>query len=557
MTGAAIATWIVLLGSADLANKTLKVDLGKVGTAALPNSCSPLVQEELQRAAALLHSFFYEEARLVFTAVAAGEPRCAMASWGIAMSYYHPIWSPPQPEDYAPAIAAIDRATRLEAAPGIERGLIEAARAYWHPPRATAGAQTSSPGVPSCHGGAPSPDGGAAAFRAELQKLHVRFPRDVEVASFYSLALLGTAPKADRTLSQQKEAAGLLEAMWKEHPNHPGVVHYLIHAYDYPETAKLGLPAARAYAAVAPEVPHALHMPSHIFSRLGMWPEEEIVNLASVAAAARWAAVRHPGTTFFDALHAVDYLTYGYLQQGRFGDAAAQVQWMANVSEVTAPNELAAAFARAIVPARFALEQERWAEASRLEVSPIAAWKTSPFVRGLVEYARAIGAARIGDVGAANLAMQKLESIEAAIAPGPATYFKSLLRAHRLASLAWVAHVEKRDPEALKHLAQAAELEDSIGPHPVSPGPLLPARELLGDLLLELGRPEEAAAAYELNLTRYPGRRRSLVGAMHAAIAARDSVQARRYAGQLLAVAGPGGGRWVGEARDLLGQPAR
>lgn len=557
MIGAALATWIVLFGSADLANKTLKVDLGKVGTVALPNSCSPDVQEDLQRAAALLHSFFYEEARLVFAAVAARDPRCAMASWGIAMSYYHPIWSPPQPEDYAPAIAAIDRATRLEAAPGIEQGLIDAARAYWHPPRSTAGAQASSQGVPSCHGGAPSPDGSAAAFRAELQKLHLKFPRDVEVVSFYSLALLGTAPKADRTLFQQKEAAGLLEAMWKEHPNHPGVVHYLIHAYDYPETAKLGLPAARAYAAVAPEVPHALHMPSHIFSRLGMWPDEEVSNLASMAAAARWVAARHPGATFFDALHASDYLTYGYLQQGRFADAEAQVAWMANVGEVTAPNELAAAFARAIVPARFALDRERWDEASHLEVAPIAAWKTYPFVRGLVEYARAIGAARNGDAGAARLAMKKLQSIEEAIAPGPAAYFQSLLRAHRLASLGWVAHVEKRDPEALKHLEEAAELEDSIGPHPVSPGPLLPARELLGDLLLELSRPAEAAAAYETNLARYPGRRRSLVGAMHAAIAVRDAAQARRCAERLLAVAGPGGGRWVAEARDLLGQTVR
>jgi hypothetical protein len=557
MTGILMAVWMVLLGTANPATPGLKVDLGKVGTVALPNSCATAVQEDFQRAAALLHSFFYEEARLVFTEVASRDPRCAMAHWGIAMSYYHPIWAPPHPEDYPPAIAAVDRAAGLKAAPGIEQGLIAAARAYWRPAPVAAGkGQASSQGVPSCHGGAPSPGGSAAAFRGAMQQLHSQFPRDVEVASFYALALLGTAPKEDRTLSQQKEAAGLLEAMWKEHPNHPGIVHYLIHAYDYPETAKLGLPAARAYAGVAPQVPHALHMPSHIFSRLGMWPDEETSNLASVTAAARWTAVRHPGETSFDAMHASDYLTYGYLQQGRFGEAEAQVRWMANVGKVIAPHEIAGAFARAVVPARFALEREQWDQAAGLEVAPIAAWESYPFVRGLVEYARAIGAGRSGDAKGARVAVEKLRAIEEKIAPGPAGYIKSLLGAYRLASLGWAEHVEKQDSQALKHLTEAAELEDAIGPHPVSPGPLLPARELLGDLLLELNRPSEARAAYDTNLVHYPGRRRSLEGAMRAATSANDAASARRYAEGLIAVAGPGGGQWVAQARGLLDRPA-
>jgi len=514
-TAIAFAALATVLGTS---NADVAVDLGKVGVVALPNSCNADVQAGFARGVALLHSFFYEEARLTFSAVAERDSKCAMAYWGIAMTYYHPLWGPPQPLDFGPARVAADKAAALPTRSEIERGLIASMEAYWRDVPPSAGAPTAArEGVPSCHGGAPSPGGRAEAFRRVLAGLHERFPEDVEVTSFYALSLLGTAAKEDRTLSDQKKAATMLEAMWRAHPDHPGVVHYLIHAYDYPELARQGLPAARAYAGVAPQVPHALHMPSHIFVRLGMWPDDEASNLAAVAAAERWIAVRHPGATFSDALHAMDYLEYGYLQQGRFAEAEVQVRRMTAVGEVYPSNEMSAAFARAIVPARFVLERERWADAARLEVPPIAAWDAYPFVRGLVEYARAMGAARAGDVPKAKAAASRLQDVERAIPAGSLGYFVKLLEAYRLATLGWVAHLEKNDAEAVRQLAAAAELEDAIGPHPVSPGPLLPAREVLGDLQFELGRFSEAQAAYEETLARYPGRLRSVAGAMRAA----------------------------------------
>ena len=529
-----------------------RMDLGKVGSVALPNSCRPEVQEDFGRGVALLHSFFYEEARTVFQQVAERDPKCAMAFWGTSMTYYHPLWAPPLAADVALGTEAANRAAALPVHTDIEKGLIAAANAYWRGGSPPASDQAPPEGVPSCHGGSPSPGGKAEAFRTVLEGLHERFSDDVEVTTFYALALLGTAPKEDRTLSQQKKAAGLLEAMWTRHPNHPGVVHYLIHAYDYPETAQLGLPAAHAYAGVAPQVPHALHMPSHIFVRLGLWPDDETSNLASIAAAERWSSVRHPGTTFSDALHAMDYLEYGYLQQGRYAEAEMQNRRMIAVGTVHPPNEMGAAFARAIVPARFVLERESWDEAARLEVQPIAAWDDYPFVRGLVEYARLIGAARFGDAKRARTALANLEGIERGIPAGALGYFVKLMEAYRLAGLGWVSHLEKKDAEAIELIKRAADLEDSIGPNPISPGPLLPARELLGDLLFDLNRGVEALAAYKATLAVYPGRLRSMAGAMRAAKKAGDVKAAQGYAHQLLQMTQSGGGQFVAEARVLI-----
>ncbi len=527
------------------------VDLGKVGTVALPNSCKKAVDKDLQRSLALLHSFFYDEARLAFGEVIAKDPSCALAHWGVAMTYYHPLWAPPLPEERGPGAEASAKAVALGAKLPVEQGLIAAMEAYWRGGAKPAAGASAKEGVPSCHGGAASPAGGAAAFREELEKLHARFDKDVEVATFYALSLLGTAPKEDRTLAQQRKAAALLEALWPKHRNHPGIVHYLIHAYDYPETAKDGLPAARAYAVVAPQVPHALHMPSHIFVRLGMWNDNVTSNLLSLSAAEKWMAVRHPNATFSDALHASDYLLYGYLQQGRDDLADGELRRMAAVKEVYPPKELAAAVARALAPVRGVLERERWEDASKVEVPPIVAFDAYPFVRGFGEYSHGLGAARLGRVEPARAAAATLESLVKTLPPGPMGYFAKLLDSYRLATLGWVARAEKKDEEAVKLLTAAADLEDGIGPHPVMPGPLFPAREQLADLLMDLGKAEPALAAYQRTLVLYPGRLRSTAGAMRAARAAGQAASLKVHARDVAALLSTSGRPLREEAKAL------
>ncbi len=524
LSSALVGSWLLVSSAAPL------VDLGKVGTVSLPSSCAPAVQKDLDRALALLHSFFYDEAKLAFSEVAEKDPSCALAHWGVAMTYYHPLWSPPLPEDRTAGAAASAKAAALGAKTPIEQGLISAMEAYWKAGSPGPATAPGKEGVPSCHGGAPSPAGAAQAFRAELEKLHAQNPQNVDVVAWYALSLLGTAPVGDRTLAQQKQAAGLLEAIWPKHRNHPGVVHYLIHACDYPETAKSGLPAARAYAKVAPQVPHALHMPSHIFVRLGLWDDDVTSNLLALAAAERWTAVRHPGTTFSDALHASDYLLYGYLQQGRDDLADKEISRMAAVKEVYPPREQSAAVARALAPLRGALERERWEEATRVEVAPIVAFDAYPFVRGFVDYTHGLGAARMGRPQAAREAAAGLEKLAKSLPPGPSAYWAKLLESYRLATLGWALQAEEKGEEAVGMLTQAAELEDNLGPHPVMPGPLLPAREQLGELLLQLGKPAEALAAYQQSLQRYPGRLRSSAGAMRAAKALGQAQVAKAHA---------------------------
>ncbi len=543
-----VSLFVLSLGTAQAAE--VQLDLGELGAVKVHQRCTPAARPLLERGVALLHSFFYEEARIAFRAAAAQDPACATAAWGEAMTHYHPLWAPPTPEEAAGGTEAADRAVKLGGKGPVEAGLVDAIHAYWHE-RLPPGARAGGEGTPSCHGGAPTPGGRAQAFRASLEALHRRFPADVEVTAFYALALLGTAPKEDRTLAQQRRAAELLERAWARHPRHPGVVHYLIHAYDFPEVARRGLKAADAYTSLAPRVPHALHMPSHIYVRLGMWDQNIRANRRSLEAAARWMEARHPGAISFDSFHAYDYLGYGFLQQGRWEEARAAVREVTARREVYPARQFQVVYARAVLPARYALERDAWAEAAKLEVEPLAGWEDFPFADGLVAYARGLGAARTGDALGARAAAAKLEAAAKATPAGPYAYFGKLLAAHRLAVLGWVAHLEGQDAEARRLLTEAAELEDAMGPHPVSPGPLLPARELLGDLLAELGEPAAARAAYELTLTRYPGRLRSLGGAMRAA---GDNALRWRYAKRVLKLAGSGEGPVVAEATRLVGR---
>jgi tetratricopeptide (TPR) repeat protein len=486
----------------------------KLGTVHFPVASGPQVQRDFDRAVALLHSFQYEEAERAFTRLAGDDPKFAMAYWGIAMCNYHPIWGPVTRADFERGRAAAEQAARLVTTAGRERDFIQAIAAYYR----------NSDGQDS-----PS---GRAAYQGAMQGVHARYPDDMEGTIFYALAILGTAPANDPTYARQKQAAELLNVVLPKAPDHPGVAHYLIHSLDYPGLATLALPAARAYAKIAPSSPHAQHMPSHIFTRLGLWDESIQSNLASEEAARQLMARLHPGATHFDGLHAMDYLEYAYLQLGN--DAAAQkvVKEMAAVTRVDQPI-FSAAYAFAATPARYPLERHQWGEAARLTVGPAwFPWKDFPWAEAVTHFARGLGAARSGDLATARAEVQRLGEIRDQLKGAPGYDWADQVEVQRGAVQGWIARAEKQDAEALKLLRSAADLEDSIDKHPVTPGPVLPAREQLADLLLEQGKPGEAAREYETVLKGSPGRRNSLRGLEAARQAEARQAGARQAAGR-------------------------
>ncbi|MGH9163167.1 MAG: tetratricopeptide repeat protein [Vicinamibacteraceae bacterium] len=496
-----------------------------LGRVHFPVTCASGTQAAFDKATALLHSFGYEEARQAFGSIAENDPQCGMAHWGVAMTYYHPLWAAPTPEELASGTAAARGAARVKAGSAREQRYIDAIGTFY--------ARTDT----LDHGAR------ADAYRAVMTTLAADFPQDDEAQIFHALALLGTAPPHDRAFARQKQAAEILNRLLPDHPDHPGILHYTIHAFDYPELASLALPAARAYAKVAPSSPHALHMPTHIFTRLGLWDESIRSNLDSAATAKRLVAKRHPGKVSFDAVHALDYLEYAYLQQGKDSKAREVLEEVSAASGFDEPN-FAAGYALLAVPARYALERRDWKAAAALEVPPVSLpWDRFSYARGLTYFASSVGAARSGDLATARRALTELDRIEAAVAkaPPPGPYdWAGQVASLRLAAAGWVAFGDGNTEQAVRLLTAAAEKEEAVGKHPVTPGALLPAREQLGDLLLEATRPREALEAYEASLADAPKRFNSLVGAAMAAERAGDKTRAAGYYEELVALCGDG-----------------
>jgi tetratricopeptide (TPR) repeat protein len=507
-------------------------DLSHVGTVHLQSSCAPAAQKELERGVALLHSFFYEEARRVFGQAATLDAGCAMAHWGVAMTLWHPIWAPPNEDEEREGRAAIAQAKAIGGRTQVERGFIAALDAFYN-------TTPGQPGEPtqSCHGiGGGDHASRAAAYETAMAKLAASFPDDVEVATFHALALLGTAPPSDRTLARQARAAETLERFYARHPKHPGIIHYLIHAYDYPPTAQKGLAYARAYAEIAPWVPHVQHMPAHIFTRLGMWPEVIQSNLASAAAARQYAGQHHPGSTSFDELHALDYLVYGYLQTAQDAKAREVLGQVTAVKKTHPEVDFAVAYATGAIPARHALERRKWDEAAALPEMTQPSWARYPFGAGHLLFARGLGAARMGRVEDARRQVARLTELANGMTEPRVQYFAKQAQMQVRVLEGWVAFAEKRNAEAERILREAADTDDALGKHPVSPGSILPAREILADFLSDTGRSAEALREYEGVLKLYPGRLNALAGAGRAAEKAGDTEAARRYYGALVAM---------------------
>jgi tetratricopeptide (TPR) repeat protein len=507
-------------------------DLRAAGKVEFPVSCTPAVQPEFARGVALLHSFFYEEARRIFTSVAEQDPKCAMAQWGIAMTWWHPIWTPPTPDEMSAGKAAIAKAMGMTAGTDRELGFITALNVYYNTPdTSTAGAVGQS-----CHGPV-GPRDRVIAYEKAMRQLRDKYPDDFEAQAFYAFAVLavGYATPNDTSLSKQLEAAAILEKLWKQNPNHPGVVHYLIHCYDYPALAQRGLAAARSYDSIAPWVPHALHMPSHIFTRLGMWDESIAANRASAEASRAYAAMRHRDATEAEELHALDYMAYSYLQEARDAEAKKIVDLVARVRKTNPELEFSAAYALAAIPTRYAFERNDWAAAAALTVPNLPHWSSFPFMEALVEYGHALGRAYTGDLDGARKAIARMQQLRDATKDPKFVYFKNHLEVQMQAASAWVAYGEGKKDEAIEMLRRAADAEDILGKHPVSPGAFVPIREQLGSLLLEVGQPKDAQREFEASLKIYPGRFRGLYGAALAAEQTADKENAGRYYAKLAA----------------------
>jgi tetratricopeptide (TPR) repeat protein len=513
-------------------------DLRKSGTIHFPVTVRPELQGEFETAVALLHSFFYEEARRRFLEIARRDPGCAMAWWGVAMTWYHPLWAPPTPDEMQRGAEAVEQARKVGARTPLEAGFIEAIDAFF---RSREGPASSDPVAQSCHGPR-AYSARAVCFRQGMERLREKFPDSLEVTVFYALSLLGTAPPTDKAYLNQLAATAILEPLFEKHPDHPGIAHYIIHAYDYPSLAPRGLKAARRYAEIAPWVPHALHMPSHVYTRMGMWEDSIASNLASAEAARDYARRAHGGAATMDELHALDYLVFSYLQTGREGRAKEILDHVRSLAKFPPENTFASAYAVGAIPARWTLERRRWEEAAALEMPHPQLLRQFPFAEGHVEFARAVGGARAGRPDVARGAIARMEQLRERLKDPKFQWWINQVEIQRLAAAGWLARAEGKDAEAERLLRESADLEDKSGTHPVTPGQILPAREQLGDLLLELGRPGEALAEYELSLKAFPNRFNGHFGAGRAAEKAGKKDVARRHYQHLLEMARQGDG---------------
>lgn len=516
------ATLAVLIGSVSaIAQEThphkheLSEKLGRVNFA---TSCTKPAQQKFNRAVALLHSFWYDEAEKAFNGVAQTDPKCTMGYWGVAMSLYHPLWAPPLSVELQRATAAMEKANATQAPTQRERDYVAAIASFYRDADKVDHRTRS------------------LAYEKAMEQIVARYPQDQEAAVFYSLALLGTALPTDKTFANQKKAVAILNKVLASQPEHPGVAHYIIHSFDYPPLASLALNAARSYSKIAPSAPHALHMPSHIFIRLGHWEESIESNLASARAARNHVAKSNPGVASFDELHAMDYLAYAYLQTAQDAKAGEIFDAMARVKKVDTSN-FAAAYALAAIPARYNLERRQWSQAAALKVHPTDfPWAKFTFAEALTHFARAIGAARSGDAASASKDVERLTAIQKALAQGNEKYWATQVEIQRGAAAAWLAYAQGKHDEALTLMKAAAELEDTTDKHPVTPGPVVPARELLAELLLEMKRPADALKEFEADLVVSPNRFNALYGAAKAAELSGDRAKAATFYAKLTAL---------------------
>lgn len=488
----------------------------KLGEVNFPVSCSTEAQKEFNRGMALFHSFWFHPAINSFGRVLQHDPQCGMAYWGIAiMSIGNPFTWPPTPKAWKEGASAVADAQRVGAGSERERDYIAALAAFFKDWETT----DYRPRL--------------LAFEETMRSVAARYPHDIEAQILHALVLNAAALPTDKTFANQLRAANILEPLFRKYPDHPGVAHYLIHTYDYAQLAEKGLPAARVYARVAPSVPHALHMPSHIFSRIGLWHEMVESNRASYLAAKSELKEATLGIGAYDALHAMDYMVFAHLQQAQDQAAKRLVDEATSIRKVNVEN-FPAAYAFAAIPARFALERGDWKGAAALELSPAGlTWSKFPQAEAVLVFARSLGAARSGDIAAARKDIARLQALREAMTAAKLDYWAGQADFQIQTANAWLAFAQSQNDEAVRLMRAAAEAEEASDKHPVTPGNVASSRELLGEMLLELDRPAQAFAEFERSLKRDPNRFRSIYGAARAAEASGNRKEARDYYAKL------------------------
>ena len=488
----------------------------RLGQVHFPVTCNANAQKEFNRAMALFHSFWFDPAKQSFIKVLEVDGQCAMAHWGIGfMSMGNPFAWPANPTAMKAAAAAADKAQQLGGKSARERDYIEAMTTFFkdwesidHRTR-------------------------AVAWEKAMAQVAQRYSDDVAAHILHALLLSATALPTDKSFANQLNAAEILEPLFKRYPDHPGVPHYLIHSYDYAELAGKGLPAARVYAGIAPSVPHALHMPSHIFSRLGLWDELVAGNRTSYRAAIGELSEKTLGVGAYDALHAMDYMVFGQLQQAQDKAAQSLADEVAAITKVNVEN-FVAAYAFAAIPSRIALEHGDWQKAAALKLSPSSlAWNKFPQAEAILVYARGLGAARSGMPEAASRDLKRLQELKDAMTAAKNNYWAGQADFQIKSLNGWIAYHEKRHEDALRLMREATEAEEASDKHPVTPGNVVPSRELLAEMLMALGQPGPALTEYERSLKRDPNRFRAIYGAARAAEAAGKTDSARDYFAKL------------------------
>jgi tetratricopeptide (TPR) repeat protein len=479
----------------------------QVGTVSFPTSCAPAVQSQFERGVALLHSFEYEVADAQFEEVAKKDPRCAMAYWGQAMTLYHELWNRPSKADLAQGAELLAKARSLNPPTARERDYVLALSVFYsdtdkldHNKRAD-------------------------AYAEAMQGVHKRNPNDDEAAIFYALSLLASGPDRDPNLTNAKAAVAILNKLYDEQPNHPGIAHYIIHSCDNPAMASLALPAARKYASIAPSSPHAVHMPSHIFARLGLWQDDIKSNLAAIRVADSMAAHQH---VMHHKVHSMDFLEYAYMQIGDDASAKAIIEQIAAIR----PEQMDPEFQNYLLlrqaegPAKYALERHQWKEA--LALQPFAGAASD--VQLVTYWGRAVAAGHLHDAAAAQDALKHYDELLEATRKGPRPYIVDGLKNEHQLVQAWTAYAVGNSDDAVRQLRAVADDQDKVGKGETEP----PAREMLADMLLDLQRPQEALAEYEISLRTDPNRFNGLYGAAQAATQVQQKEKAGAYYAQLL-----------------------
>lgn len=483
--------------------------------------CNADAQKRMNTAVAMLHSFWLTEARKTFESAAQADPTCGVAYWGVALTYFgNPFGGGPGAEGNKAGLAAAERAASIGGKNARDKAYIDAALALYRDYE-TVDNRTRM-----------------RAYEAALARLHEQDANDTETAIFHGLWMVANASPADLTFAQQKKAADLLNPLFEKQPQHPGLAHYIIHAFDSPPLAQYALNAARRYAEIAPDAPHALHMPSHTFTRLGYWDESIKTNRRAADLEPTQGAKAHPA----------DYMVYAYLQKGQDNAARAVLQEVGiNPTGVDGTGAVWVGSYNAVaMAARYALERDDWKSATELAVPD----NQPAFIQGVARFARALGHARLGHAEPARAEINEMNRLVAALTERKDPYWPIVVDAQRMAAEAWVLHAEGKHAEALAMAAQAADKEETVEKHPVTPGPLIPARELQGDILLVHGKPADALAAYEQTLKKEPNRLRTLAGAARAAKAAGNAELAARYQGEvkkLIDPASPRAGKLLGD----------